>query len=187
MSLNIPPGQKVVDNLPVLHYSSVPVININQWSLTVDGLVRNSLKFSMEDILKIKSVEILAPFHCVTGWSNMEVKWKGVLFKDIVDIVQPFDSAKYVFVTCYDNYTTNLPLDVVLQTDVILAYGLWDKELPPQHGYPLRLVVPKRYAYKSAKWVKEIKFIEKDKMGFWESRGYSNSADPFKEERYASN
>jgi len=185
MSLSVPPGQKVVDNLPVLHYSTIPVINIKEWSLRVEGLVKNPVKLSMEDIIGMKGVEVLAPFHCVTGWSNMEVKWKGVLFKDLVELVQPQNSAKYVFVTCYDRYSTNLPLEIALQPDVVLAYKLWDEELPPQHGYPLRLVVPKRYAYKSAKWVKEIKFLERDMKGFWESRGYSNSADPFKEERYS--
>ena len=108
---------------------------------------------------------------------------KGVLFKTIAELAQPVPEARYVFVLAENNYTTNLPLDVAMDDDVIFAYEYEGKRLTPEHGYPLRLIVPKRYAYKSAKWVKGIEFLQKDRPSFWEVRGYSNSADPWKEER----
>lgn len=180
----LPPGQRFIDNFPVLHYGSVPEIDINKWDFTVKGLVSNPLKLNYCEFLKLPSVKIKSDFHCVTGWSKFDLLWKGVLFKTIAEIVRPYNEAKYVIVYAENDYTTNLPIDVALDEDVIFAYEYDEKPLTPEHGYPLRLVVPKRYAYKSAKWVLAVEFTAYDKPGFWETRGYSNSADPWKEERY---
>ncbi|MFN3534731.1 MAG: molybdopterin-dependent oxidoreductase, partial [Desulfatiglandales bacterium] len=137
------------------------------------------------DLLGLPEVKISTPFHCVTGWSNLGLRWGGILFKEFLKRTEPKKEAKFAFFRCYDGYTTNLPLEVLMDEDVILAYELEEKPLPPEHGFPLRLVVPKRYAYKSPKWLGEIEFSEIDRKGYWEMRGYSNSADPYKEERYS--
>ena len=124
-----------------------------------------------------------ADFHCVTQWSALDNTWEGVLFSDIVDLVKPAPEAKYVMAHCYGGYTTNLPLDVATE-EGILAHKQDGEELGRDHGWPLRLVVPSRYAWKSAKWVCAIEFIDENQPGFWEQRGYNNNADPWKEERF---
>ena len=180
----LPPGQRLIEDFPVLHYGDVPEVNIETWDFTVKGLVRNPLRLSFDEFMKLPSVELRADFHCVTGWTKFDLHWKGVLFKTIAELANPLPDARYVLIFAENNYTTNLPLDIAMDNDVIFAYEYEGKPLTPEHGYPLRLVVPKRYAYKSAKWVRGIEFLQKDRPGFWEVRGYSNSADPWKEERY---
>jgi len=180
----LPPGQRLIEDFPVLHYGDVPEVNIETWDFTVKGLVRNPLRLSFDEFMKLPSVELWADFHCVTGWTKFDLHWKGVLFKTIAELANPLPDARYVLIFAENNYTTNLPLDIAMDNDVIFAYEYEGKPLTPEHGYPLRLVVPKRYAYKSAKWVRGIEFLQKDRPGFWEVRGYSNSADPWKEERY---
>jgi DMSO/TMAO reductase YedYZ molybdopterin-dependent catalytic subunit len=180
----LPPGQRLIEDFPVLHYGDVPEVNIEDWDFTVKGLVRNPLRLSFDEFMKLPSVELRADFHCVTGWTKFNLHWKGVLFKTIAELANPLPDARYVLIFAENNYTTNLPLDIAMDNDVIFAYEYEGKPLTPEHGYPLRLVVPKRYAYKSAKWVRGIEFLQKDRPGFWEVRGYSNSADPWKEERY---
>jgi DMSO/TMAO reductase YedYZ molybdopterin-dependent catalytic subunit len=180
----LPPGQRLIEDFPVLHYGDVPEVNIETWDFTVKGLVRNPLRLSFDEFMKLPSVELRADFHCVTGWTKFNLHWKGVLFKTIAELANPLPDARYVLIFAENNYTTNLPLDIAMDNDVIFAYEYEGKPLTPEHGYPFRLVVPKRYAYKSAKWVRGIEFLQKDRPGFWEVRGYSNSADPWKEERY---
>lgn len=182
----LPPGQREVKDLPVLHYAHIPKLNIDDYRLTIKGLVRTELELSFEDILGLPKIELTAPFHCVTGWSNLAVKWGGALAKSLIDLISLSPEAKFLYITCYDGYSTNMPIELLIESDSILAYELEGSLLPPEHGFPLRLVVPKRYAYKSPKWIRSLEFLEKDKKGYWESRGYSNSADPYKEERYAS-
>lgn len=181
----VPPGQRVIDELPVLQYSHIPKIDISNWKLTLKGLVEGELQLSFEDITRMEKTELALPFHCVTGWSNLTTKWGGILFKSLVERFPLKAGARFAYITCFDNYSTNLPIEVLCEPNVILAYELNGRPLPSQHGYPLRLVVPGRYAYKSAKWLRDIWFLEQDKKGFWEQRGYSNSADPYKEERYS--
>jgi DMSO/TMAO reductase YedYZ molybdopterin-dependent catalytic subunit len=184
MNKKLPPGQRLIEDFPVLHYGDAPEVNIEDWDFTVKGLVRNPLRLSFDEFMKLPSVELRADFHCVTGWTKFNLHWKGVLFKTIAELANPLPDARYVLIFAENNYTTNLPLDIAMDNDVIFAYEYEGKPLTPEHGYPLRLVVPKRYAYKSAKWVRGIEFLQKDRPGFWEVRGYSNSADPWKEERY---
>lgn len=180
----LPPGQRLIEDFPVLHYGDIPEINIKKWNFRVMGLIRNPLEFTFDEFLKLPSVEITTDFHCVTGWSKFDLLWKGVLFKTVAEMVRPLPEARFVSIIAENEYTTNIPLHVAMDDDVIFAYEYERRPLAPEHGFPLRLVVPKRYAYKSAKWVKGIEFLKDDRPGFWEIRGYSNTADPWKEERY---
>lgn len=184
ISRRLPPGQRLVSGFPVFHYGEIPKIDITRWTFTVSGLVAKPLRFTYDEFLKLPSIELKADFHCVTGWSGFDIFWKGVLFKYIASISEPLSEAKFVSLIAEHGYTTNLPLDVACDDDVVFAYECNNEPLTLEHGWPLRLVVPKRYAYKSAKWVKGVEFLKEDRPGFWEVRGYSNSADPWKEERY---
>jgi DMSO/TMAO reductase YedYZ molybdopterin-dependent catalytic subunit len=180
----IPPNQRVTSKFPVLHEGSVPQFDPKAWDFVVEGLVGNPLRLTYEEFLKLPKVLRVTDFHCVTGWSKLDNKWEGVSFKTISDLVKPLKEAKYVTAFAEGGYTTSLPLEGLLDDDVLLAYIWDDKPLTPEHGGPLRLVVPKKYAYKSAKWVRKLRFTEEQELGYWEKRGYSNTADPWKEERY---
>lgn len=181
----LPPGQKLADNFPVFQYGDVPEFDEKKWSFTVTGLIEKPLKLTYKEFLSLPSTELTTDFHCVTGWSKFDILWKGVLFKTIASMTKPRKEAKFVEIIAEYGYTTNLPIAVLMDNDVMFAYGFEGKPLTREHGFPLRLVVPKRYAYKSAKWVRGITFLKEDRPGFWETRGYSNSADPWKEERFS--
>ncbi len=181
----LPPGQRLTEDFPVLHYGEIPNIDIEKWDFKAKGEIKNSIRLSFNEFIKLPSIELKADFHCVTKWSKFDLLWKGVSFKTISSIVEPLHNARFVSIFAELGYTTNLPLSVAMDDDVIFAFQYDGKPLTPEHGYPLRLVVPKKYAYKSAKWVRGIEFLEDDMPGFWERQGYSNSADPWKEERYS--
>lgn len=180
----LPPGQKEVKKVSLRHISAIPKFDPNTWRLEVYGEVKKPMTFSFEDLKSEPSILSVSDFHCVEGWSILDNKWEGISFKTIVKIVKPKENAKYVTLECDDGYTTSLPLSDLLEDKVLLAYKLDDKPLPPERGGPLRLVVPQKYAYKSPKWLRKIKFASIQELGYWESRGYSNTADPWKEERY---
>jgi len=181
----LPPGQRLAECFPIFHYGDIPEFDEKKWFFSATGLVGKALKLTYRDFLSLPSTKLITDFHCVTGWSKFDIRWKGVPFKTIASMARPFREARFVEIIAEQGYTTNLPIEVVMDDDVIFAYELDGKLLTPEHGFPLRLVVPKRYAYKSAKWVRGIEFLKKDKPGFWEKRGYSNSADPWKEERFS--
>ena len=181
----IPPNQRVTSKFPVLHEGPVSKFDPKTWDFVVAGLVKNPVRLTYEEFLRLPKVVSTGDFHCVTGWSKLNNKWEGVAFKTVSDLVEPLKEARYVTVVAEGDYTTGLPLKDLLDDDVLLAYRLDDKLLEPEHGGPLRLVVPKKYAYKSAKWVRKLRFTEEQELGYWEKRGYSNTADPWKEERYA--
>lgn len=181
----IPPNQTATSKFPVLHAGSVPPFDPEKWDFTVEGLVANPMRLTYAEFLKLPKTVSVSDFHCVTGWSRLDNKWEGVSFKTITELAKPLEEAKYVTIIAEEDYTTSLPLKELLDPDVILAYNFDDKPLPPEHGGPLRLVVPKKYAYKSAKWVRGLRFTKEQELGYWEKRGYSNTADPWKEERYA--
>jgi len=151
----------------------------------VDGEVEKTLFLNWNDLLSLPSVVCVSGFHCVEGWSVLDNKWEGVVFKTIVRMVSPKNNARYVFFVCDDGYTTSLPLAELLDDDVLLAYKLNDKPLKPENGAPLRLIVPKKYAYKSAMWLRRITFTSKPELGYWEKRGYSDTANPWMNDRYA--
>ncbi len=181
----LPPGQRWI-SAPIVYdiVDEIPQWDTEKYRFRVFGLVENPLEFSYEEILKMPSVELVADFHCVTRWSVKEIRWEGVQTLHILSLAKPKPQAKYVMVHCLEGYTTNLPLEYLYEEDSILAYKMYGKPIPLRHGYPLRLVVPKLYAWKSAKYVWGIELMEEDMPGFWEQRGYNMRGDPWKEERY---
>jgi len=180
----VPPGQHLVNNWPVLDLGFKPEITLEDWKLEIDGQVENPLTWNWTDFLAQPPVILTTDFHCVTSWSRLDNEWVGVSFNHLVSIVRPLPSAKFVVFEAYDDYTTNLPLSVCRDDDVFLAHQWNHLPLSKDHGGPVRMIIPKLYAWKGAKWVKKITFAEKDQKGFWEVRGYSNTALPWNNDRY---
>lgn len=181
----LPPGQHMVNNWPVLDLGIHPELPLDQWTLAVSGLVEHPFTWTWEQFLAQPQAELVTDFHCVTTWSTFDNAWKGVLFRHVMRTAMPKPDAKFVYFTSYDNYSTNLPLEACDDDDVLLIHRWNGKPLPKEHGGPVRMHVPKRYAWKGAKWVKEIIFSAEDRPGYWEIRGYSNTALPWEEDRYA--
>lgn len=181
---DVPPGQFVTEKFPVLTFGETPKIDIDQWNIKLFGSVQRSILLDWNEIMDLAQVSIEAEFHCVTQWSKLLNTWDGVSFRSLIDFVDIKKEARYVMIHCYGGYTTNIPLDVLIDQDVILAYRHDKIDLSPEHGGPLRLVVPKRYGWKSAKWVNGIEFMEENRAGFWESKGYHMDGDPWKEQRF---
>jgi DMSO/TMAO reductase YedYZ molybdopterin-dependent catalytic subunit len=181
----IPPGQHEIKQLQVLHVGSIPKFDPATWTYEVFGLVNKPFVLTWSEFRNLSEIETLSDFHCVTGWSKLDNRWGGVQFKRIYEMAEPTDDAHYATMICDGGYTTSLPLRELLDNDVLFAFRLDGRELEPQLGGPLRIVVPKKYAYKSAKWVRKVKFTERQELGYWELRGYSNTADPWAEDRYS--
>lgn len=181
----VPPGQYVVERLPVLHYGPIPPFDPKTWDFKVFGLVENPLTLNYEQIRALPATRIQADVHCVTRWTKLDTIWEGVRVRDVLKLAKPLPAAKFVLAHCEYGFTANMPLEKLLDDDVLLAYRYNDEELTPEHGYPLRLVVPKLYFWKSAKWVRGLELMAEDKLGFWERAGYHNEADPWKEQRFA--
>ena len=179
-----PPGQSVTQKFPEMTYGASPKIDLKAWRLRVSGLVEQEAVFTWEEFLALPQVAITRDFHCVTQWSRMDNLWEGVPFREVMQRVSPLPEAKYVMIRSYGGYTTNLPLDVLMAEDVLLAHRHEGNPLEQAHGGPMRLVVPSRYGWKSAKWVSGLELMAQDKPGFWEQLGYHNNADPWKEERF---
>ena len=185
MNNRIPPGQRLVSRLPVLHYGPIPVFDPASWNLRLFGLVANEITLSYDQVTALPSKRLITDIHCVTRWSMLDTIWEGVPVSALVEQVEPLPAAAFVVAHCDGGYTTNLPLEALLDDDVLLAFGYDDQPLPARYGHPLRLLVPKRYLWKSAKWVRAIEFTSADRPGFWEVRGYHNEGDPWREERYS--
>lgn len=181
----LPPGQWVSKEWPVLHYGSVPEITLATWSVRVYGLVQNELQYNYNDLLALPQTTVAADIHCVTRWSLLDSTWQGISFAEIARRAAPLPAARYVMAHCAGGYTTNLPLAVLMEDDVLLCFKRNGQDLTPQHGWPLRLFVPKRYFWKSAKWLRALEFMAEDRLGFWEQAGYHNDADPWLEQRRA--
>ena len=184
MGERVPPGQFVSKKFPALTYGPTPNIDLDTWRLRVFGLVAHELELDWLRFKELPWSTVEADFHCVTQWSALDNVWEGVLFSEVVQLVKPKPEAKYITAHCYGGYTTNLPLEVVMSAHGILAHKRDGQQLAPEHGWPVRLVVPDRYGWKSAKWLNGIEFMAQDRPGFWEVRGYNNNADPWKEERF---
>ncbi len=180
----LPPGQSLTLDFPVLHYGPTPGFNESTWDFRVFGEVEREMRWNWQDFQKLPTVKIKTDIHCVTRWSKFDTEWEGVLFRDLMQMVGVKPTAKYVIAHCEYGYTTNTPLDIMTDDDVLLAYKFDGQYLDAEHGYPLRTLVPKRYFWKSAKWLRGIEFSVVDKPGFWENAGYHNEGDPFKEERF---
>lgn len=181
----LPPGQHLRTNWPVLDLGIQPEIALADWRLIASGFVANPVQWTWDDFLAQPQLTSMSDFHCVTTWSTFDNEWEGVSFKRLIEVVRPLSLARFVLFTAYDGYTTNLPLDACDDDDVLLAYKWNGAPLTKEHGGPVRMLVPKRYAWKGAKWVKEIRFADRDEKGFWEVRGYSNSALPWENDRYS--
>ena len=180
----LPPNQYEVASLRVLHINGIPSPDV-PWGLEVDGLVRNPVSVSLDEVKSLPFVTNYSDFHCVTGWTKFSNRWKGVKLSTLMNMVKPLNNASYAVFDSYLGYTTSLPLKDLSRDDVVIAYGLDGGEIPPRHGGPLRLIVPHKYGYKSAKWVRRITFVDENELGYWETRGYSDSADPFTNDRYS--
>jgi DMSO/TMAO reductase YedYZ molybdopterin-dependent catalytic subunit len=181
----VPPGQYLTERWPVLHHGSVPDFDPRTWDLRVIGLVEQPLRFSWDEFRKLPTIEARGDMHCVTRWTKLDNRWEGVALAQVLGLAGVSPEARFVLFHCDGGYTANLPLDVALDDDVILALKHDGQPLTAEHGFPLRVVIPRRYAWKSAKWLRAIELSAEDRLGFWEQYGYSSSADPWKEERFA--
>jgi DMSO/TMAO reductase YedYZ molybdopterin-dependent catalytic subunit len=181
----LPPGQRETSRFPVLSKSGTPGWSREDWRFEVWGAVEESLTLEFEEFRALDSETQRQDFHCVTGWSRFDVEFTGVTFPTLAERAGVRDDAVHVMFHALDDYTTNLPLSDCLRDEVLFAWGLDGDPLPEEHGGPLRVVTPHRYAYKGAKWVCGVEFLTEPERGYWERRGYSNTADPWNEERYS--
>lgn len=188
----IPIGQREVKNWPVLDLGDVPAIDLGEWRLEVGGLVERPRGFTWDEFLELPQVDDVSDFHCVTTWSRLHNHWRGVRLVDLADHVGLMKGARHVAITAYDHapgtdipYTTNVSIDEALQPDVLLVHTWEGRPLPREHGGPLRMITPQLYAWKGAKWIRRIEFLDVDRPGFWEERGYSNTAYPWYNDRYS--
>lgn len=182
----LPPGQHMIDErFPVLDLGIQPDFESDKWKLSVYGEVENPTVFGWQDFLKLPKSGLTADFHCVTRWSKYDVKWAGVRFVDLVSIVKPKSTAKFVIAESADGYTTNNMLADMNKENVLLAYELEGQPIPKEHGWPVRVIIPHLYAWKGAKFLNGLVFTPIDHPGFWETRGYNNHGDPWLEERYS--
>ena len=181
----LPPGQRQVHNFPVLDLGVRPDVTLARWELKIHGHVENPVTLNWQQFLALPLFKDVSDFHCVTTWSQFDMAWEGVAFFTIAELVKPRPEATHVFFKSYDGYSTNNPLEVCLDDDVLIAHKWNGKPLSIEHGGPARVIIPKRYAWKGAKFIREITFLDRDVLGFWELRGYSNTADPWTEDRFA--
>jgi len=181
----LPPGQHLTPGFPVLDLGIRPEIALDHWRLEVSGLVANPRSLSWSEFNALPAFEDVSDFHCVTTWSKFDVKWSGVAFFTLAELVQPKPEAKHVLFASYDGYTTNVRRDDCMDDDVLIATHYDGKPITREHGGPARVIIPKLYAWKGAKFIRSIEFAADDKLGFWEVRGYSNTADPWTEDRFS--
>ncbi len=181
----IPPGQYAVRDFPVLSAGPTPRVSLEHWSFTIEGLVREPVKWAWSEFLQLSQQKFVVDIHCVTKWSKLDTHWEGVSVDTLLEFADLDPKAQYVTAFSDGGYTTNIPLAELLNGQAFVAHRYDDKPLPPEHGGPARLVVPHLYFWKSAKWVRGLHLMEHDQEGFWESLGYNNHGDPWKEERYS--
>ncbi|WP_132058414.1 sulfite oxidase-like oxidoreductase [Halorussus amylolyticus] len=181
----LPPGQRETTKFPVLSKGDTPDWDPETWEFTVSGAVEDDLAFSWDDFLDLPAETQTQDFHCVTGWSKFDCEFTGVTFLDLAEMAGVEDDVVHVMFSALDGYTTNLPLDACMREEVLFAYEFDGDSLPREHGGPLRVVTPHKYAYKGAKWVDGVEFLTEPERGYWEKRGYSNTANPWNEERYS--
>jgi DMSO/TMAO reductase YedYZ molybdopterin-dependent catalytic subunit len=180
----LPPGQSLTLKWPVLHYGSVPRFDPARWDFRVSGLVEHPLRFTWDEFNQLPRIQRTSDFHCVTRWSRFDNHWDGVAMREILSRAKPQPNAKYVLVHAEQGYTANVPLADVDRDEVLLATRHDGEPLTADHGYPLRLIVPHLYGWKSVKWVRGLELLDRDQAGFWEQNGYHMHGDPFKEQRF---
>jgi len=179
----IPPGQHAVKALPNMGGRQQDE-NVPEWRLTITGEVEKPMTLVISDLMELEQLDLICDVHCVTGWSLLDSRWRGISLKAIMNHAKVKETAGFVILEDPGGYTSSIPRAEALKDNVILAHGFYDRKLPQAHGAPLRALIPDRYFYKSVKWLKGIKFSAVDEPGYYESAGYSNSADPWKEERF---
>ena len=180
----LPPGQYLTGKWPVLHAGTVPKVDLATWDFRVWGDVENPIRLSWEELEYLPAAEVTVDIHCVTRWSRFDTSFRGVHWRDLAELVRPKPSARFVVAHAEQGYTSNLPLEALEADDALIAYEADGEPLTPDHGWPLRLMVPSRYFWKSAKWLRGLELLDQDQPGFWERYGYNNNADFWKEERY---
>ncbi|MFZ3212267.1 MAG: sulfite oxidase-like oxidoreductase [Terriglobales bacterium] len=180
----LPPGQAATLKWPVLHYGSVPHFDPARWDFRIAGLVEQPVRLTWDEFNRLPKSTVTSDFHCVTRWSRFDNRWEGVLFRDVLKLVKLLPRAAYVLVHAEQGYTANVPLADLDRDNVLFATHHDGQPLEPDHGYPLRLIVPHLYAWKSVKWVRGLEFYDHDVAGFWEQNGYHMYGDPFKEQRF---
>ena len=196
MNHRVPPGQHLTERFPVLHYGNPPVFNPSTWDFRIWGEVEQPVTWTWDELMALPRVRLTLDLHCVTTWSKLDMLWEGISLRQLVEegFIKPKPSARYVMQHADGGYTTNLPLEVMLQDNFLLATHVDGQPLTPEHGYPLRGVVgaiPERddlkdvYLWKGAKWLRGLEFLSADQLGFWEANGYSNEADIWKEQRFS--
>lgn len=181
----LPPGQTLTKKWPVLYYGGIPRIDLATWAFTVEGEVESPRRLTWSELTALPPKSVPCDVHCVTAWSRFDNVFAGVAVADVLGPARPRDGARFVMVHSYGGYTTNLPLDDLMQDDVLFAFTHDGTPLTPEHGGPCRLVVPRLYFWKSAKWVRGLEFMREERPGFWEQNGYHIRGDPWKEERYS--
>jgi DMSO/TMAO reductase YedYZ molybdopterin-dependent catalytic subunit len=179
----LPPGQLVVERIQDMG-GTPGAATISNWRLRIHGEVEKPTILSYQDLLNLDQVNITCDIHCVTGWTLLDSEWSGVRLTTIMDTVRPSRNGRFIIFEAFGGYTSNVPISEIRKENVILAHSFFGEKLPQENGAPVRIVIPDRYLYKSAKWLEGIKVTSRDEPGFWETKGYSNSADPWKEERY---
>jgi DMSO/TMAO reductase YedYZ molybdopterin-dependent catalytic subunit len=181
----LPPGQSLTLKWPVLHYGSVPLFDPAKWDFKISGLLEEAKRLAWDEFRALPQTEVTSDFHCVTRWSRMDNCWKGVLFAEVLKLVKAKQGAEFVLVQAEEGYTANMPLADLLRPNVLFAFEHDGAPLPAEHGGPVRLVVPHLYAWKSVKWVRGFLLLDRDRLGFWERKGYHAYGDPWKEQRYS--
>jgi DMSO/TMAO reductase YedYZ molybdopterin-dependent catalytic subunit len=170
---------------PVLDLGGQPDITADKWHLRVDGVCGKPLVLRYPDLLALEQVEDTSDFHCVTGWSKLDVRWRGVRLSTVLALAEPEADATFLLCHAWDGYTTNLPLEEALKDDVLLVHTAEGEPLPCEHGGPVRMITPQLWAWKGAKWIRRLELLTEDRRGFWEERGYSNTAHPWRNDRYS--
>ena len=180
----LPPGQYLTEKWPVLHAGSVPKTKLATWDFRIFGEVESPLRLTWEELRELPATEVTVDIHCVTRWSRFDTTFRGVHWRELAKVVQPRPSARFLVAHAEQGFTANMPLEAIEDDDALLAYEADGEPLTPDHGWPLRLVVPSRYFWKSAKWLRGLELLDHDQPGFWERYGYHNDAHYWKEERY---
>jgi DMSO/TMAO reductase YedYZ molybdopterin-dependent catalytic subunit len=180
----LPPGQYLTEKWPVLHAGTVPETDLATWDFRVFGEVEHELVLTWDELQRLPSRQVTVDIHCVTRWSRFDTSFRGVHWRDLAELVRPKPSARFVVAHAEQGFTSNLPLAALESDEALIAHEADGEPLTPEHGWPLRLMVPSRYFWKSAKWLRGLELLDHDQPGFWERYGYHNEADYWKEERY---
>jgi DMSO/TMAO reductase YedYZ molybdopterin-dependent catalytic subunit len=181
----LPPGQYLTDKWPVLHAGDVPRVDLATWDFTVTGEVENPIRLTYDELQALPQTEFTTDIHCVTRWSRFDTSFRGVHWRELAKLARPKPTARFVVAHAEQGFTSNLPLEAIEADEALVAWEADGEPLEPDHGWPLRLVVPSRYFWKSAKWLRGLELRSTDQPGYWERYGYHNDADPWDEERYS--